>query len=83
MTLRFESTPSGLELAVNAESAPAPFTRTVIEGSANSISAPSPQSLLGQNWVFQSWSDGGSASHNLTANAGGTYRASFVQAAGP
>ena len=75
VTLRFESTPSGLQLAVNAESASAPFTRTVIEGSANSISAPSPQSLLGQSWVFQSWSDGGSASHNLTANAGGTYRA--------
>ena len=79
VTLRFETTPSGLELALNAESAAAPFTRTVIEGSMNSISAPTPQTLLGLSWAFESWSDGGDASHNLTANAGATYRAQFEQ----
>jgi hypothetical protein len=77
VTLRFESTPGGLQLALNAESAATPFTRTVIEGSANSISAPSPQTLLGRSWTFESWSDGGAASHNVTADVSATYRALF------
>ena len=39
VALNFESTPSGLELVVGSSSTPTPFTRTVILGSANSISA--------------------------------------------
>ena len=32
-----------LSLTLNSETAPAPFTRPVIEGSTNTISAPTPQ----------------------------------------
>jgi len=77
VTLTLESEPSGLTLAVNAESSVAPFTRTVIQGSPNTISAESPQSLLGETWLFGSWSDGGAASHNVISDTSATYRARF------
>ena len=46
--LTFQTSPSGLQLAVGAASEATPFTRTVIVGSTNSVSAPSPQTLGGQ-----------------------------------
>ena len=77
--LSFASVPSGLTLTVGSTSQTTPFTRTVIVGSANSVSAPSPQSLSGTSYSFSSWSDGGAASHNLVApGSSTTYTASFV-----
>ncbi|PZG45515.1 sugar dehydrogenase [Spongiactinospora gelatinilytica] len=63
--LTFRTAPAGLRLGFNGAEIPAPFTRTVIVGSSNSVSAPSPQGDQG----FLSWSDGGAASHNMTAPA--------------
>src|SRR5437870_9541271 len=45
VTLTFQSNPAGLQLAVNGTSAGTAFNRTVIIGSSNSLSAPSPQTL--------------------------------------
>jgi uncharacterized repeat protein (TIGR01451 family) len=73
----FQSSPSGLQLVVGSSSGATPFTRTVIEGSNNSISAPSPQTLGGTDYVWSSWSDGGAQSHNVVANAAATYTAAF------
>ena len=56
-TLSFATNPTGLKLTFNGATATAPFSRTVIVGSKNSVSAPSPQQLRGKQ-VFQSWSDG-------------------------
>jgi hypothetical protein len=39
----------------------------VIEGSTNSLSAPNQARNKGTNWVFQSWSDGGAATHDVVA----------------
>ena len=69
LTLR--SSPSGLKLAVNAEQKTTPFVCTVIQGSANSLSAVTPQTLAGKTYDFGSWSDGGVGTHNVTANAAG------------
>ena len=77
VTLTLQSQPTGLQLVLNGSSAAAPFTRTVITGSANSISAPSPQTLNGATYAFGSWSDGGAATHNITASAAATYTASY------
>ena len=41
----------------------------MIVGSNNSVSAPSPQLLGGNEYTFSSWSDGGAQSHNITAPA--------------
>jgi glucose/arabinose dehydrogenase len=78
--LTFQTSPAGLELTVGSTGQAAPFTRTVIVGSNNSVSAPSPQSLGGVGYSFQSWSDGGAASHNLIAPAAATtYTATYQQ----
>jgi glucose/arabinose dehydrogenase/PKD repeat protein len=84
VVLTFTSSPTGALLVVGSTSAVAPFTRTVIVGSTNSISAPSPQIYGPQNrqFVFRKWSDGGAATHNIVAPAGATtYQASFKQCA--
>jgi glucose/arabinose dehydrogenase/PKD repeat protein len=56
-TLTFATNPTGLKLTFNGATATAPFSRTVIVGSTNSFSAPTPQQLRGKQ-VFRSWSDG-------------------------
>ena len=78
VTLKFRTNPGGLQLVVNGTSATSAFDRTVIVGSTNSISAPTPQQK-GKNAVnFVSWSDGGSQTHNIIAPATtATYTARF------
>jgi hypothetical protein len=50
----------------------------VIVGSNNSVSAPSPQTLGASSYTYQSWSDGGAQTHNLTAPATATtYTATY------
>ena len=78
--LAFATQPSGLQLAVNGVSRATPFTRTVIAGSNNSVSAPTPQTLGADTYAFSSWSDGGAQTHNVTANAAATYTATYTQA---
>jgi PKD repeat protein len=78
VTLGFQTNPGGLSLAVNGSTSKASFTRTVIVGSTNSVSAVSPQSKGSKTYRFQSWSDGGAQTHNLTAPATNqTYTARF------
>jgi glucose/arabinose dehydrogenase/PKD repeat protein len=77
LALTLESSPSGLELGFNAESATTPFTRTVIVGSSNSLSAPSPQTSAGTTYVFGSWSDGEAETHNVTALGTPVYEAAY------
>jgi hypothetical protein len=55
----------------------APFTRTVILGSTNSVSALSPQTLGGATYAFRSWSDGAAQTHNITASRAATYTATY------
>jgi uncharacterized repeat protein (TIGR01451 family) len=79
VTLTFQSVPAGLQLVVGGTSGTAPFNRTVIQGSTNSISAPSPQVVGGTTYTFASWSDGGAATHNVTAGtSNATYTATFT-----
>ena len=53
VVLTFQSAPTGLSLAVNATSSTAAFQRTVIVGSANSVSATSPQTLGGDDLLVR------------------------------
>ncbi|MEO7864023.1 MAG: PQQ-dependent sugar dehydrogenase, partial [Nitrospirales bacterium] len=77
LALNFVSIPSGLELVVGSSSAPTPFTRTVILGSANSVSAATPQTLGATTYHFLSWSDGGNQSHLITGSASSAYTATY------
>jgi glucose/arabinose dehydrogenase len=77
--LTFKSSPSGLNLTVGSETGTTPFTRTVIVNSLNSVSADSPQTAGGTTYAFGSWSDGGAASHDLSAPAStATYTATYT-----
>jgi glucose/arabinose dehydrogenase len=81
--LTFASSPTGATLGLNSATATAPFTKTVVVGSTNTINAPSPQTLGSSTLTFASWSDGGAASHNVVAAAtNATYTATFTTSGG-
>ena len=76
--LRFVSRPTGARLVVGSTGTRAPFTRTMIVGSSNSVSAPSRFVSDGQDYRFHHWSDGGARTHNIVAPATDTtYRATY------
>ena len=79
-TLAFQTSPTGLKLTFNGVNLTAPFSRTVIVGSSNSVSAPSPQTLRGRQ-IFRSWTDGvTTASRTIIAPTGAvTYTATFTK----
>ncbi|MBG0560814.1 PQQ-dependent sugar dehydrogenase [Actinoplanes sp. NEAU-A11] len=78
--LTFNTVPSGLQLTVGSSSGTTPFSRTVIQGSTNSVSAPSPQGSS----AFASWSDGGAQTHVITApTAATTYTATYTAVPAP
>jgi len=78
VVLSFQTNPGGLQLTVGATTATAAFTRTVIVGSRNSVSAPSPQRKGNKSYNFVSWSDGGAQTHDIIAPATATtYTARF------
>jgi glucose/arabinose dehydrogenase len=81
VVLTFKTNPGGLvlsDLVVNEAPRTTPFTVTVVVGSANSVSAPSPQTFNRSTYFFTSWSDGGPQSHTITAPAvNTTYTATY------
>jgi hypothetical protein len=52
VSLTLSSSPTGFSLALNGTLLPAPFSRTVIQGSRDTISAPSPQTKAKKSWRF-------------------------------
>jgi uncharacterized repeat protein (TIGR01451 family) len=78
VTLSFATVPTGLQLTVGPSTSTAPFSRTVIDGSRNSLSAAATQDLGGVRYGFVSWSDGGAAAHDVTGRAGGSYTATYA-----
>ena len=80
VVLTFQTNPGGLQIVVGGTTAKASFSRTVIIGSSNSISAPSPQTKASKTYRFVSWSDGGAQTHNIVAPiTATTYTARFRQ----
>jgi glucose/arabinose dehydrogenase/PKD repeat protein len=79
--LTFNTVPSGLNLTVGAATQATPFTRTVIKGSSNSVSAPTPQVVGATTYTYSSWSDGGGQTHVITAPTTATsYSATYTGA---
>jgi hypothetical protein len=75
------SNPSGRGLTLDGQPVTAPTTVTGVVGIIRTIGAPSPQSAGGTTYTFQSWSDGGSATHDITTpSANTTYTATFAAA---
>ena len=79
VVLTFASSPSGLQLVVGSTGEATSFNRTLIQGSTNTISAPTPQTLGGVTYAFSTWSDGGAQTHVITAGTTPTtYTATYV-----
>ncbi|NUT34679.1 MAG: PKD domain-containing protein [Hamadaea sp.] len=77
--LTFATNPVGLTLTVGSTTQVTPFTRTVIKGSTNSVSAPTPQSSGAITYTYASWSDGGAQTHVITApGTAATYTAGYT-----
>lgn len=81
VNLTLASNSPGVLLTLNSETVAAPFARTVIEGSQNSVSA-SNQTVGATSYTFQSWSDGGAATHNVVVGATTTLTAVFAGSGG-
>jgi glucose/arabinose dehydrogenase len=79
VSLTLDSSPAGFLLTLNGSQVATPFSKTVIQGSKNSISAPSPQTKAKKSWVFRSWSDGGAQAHDVVVNSSSSYVATFRQ----
>jgi hypothetical protein len=79
VVLTFQTNPGGLKLVVNGVEGTTTFNRTVIMGSRNSISAPSPQTKNGRTYTFQSWSDRKAQTHDIVATTAATYTAKYRQ----
>ena len=78
VVLSFQTIPGGLQLTVGSTTNSATFSRTVIVGSSNTVSAISPQTKGKKTYSFNSWSDGGAQTHVITAPAAATtYTARF------
>jgi PKD repeat protein len=73
--LTITSSPSGVSLNLDGETAAGPFTRTVIAGSPHSLEAPA----VAAGRTFSSWSDAGARAHSISAPATpATYTANYV-----
>jgi hypothetical protein len=80
VVLTFRTNPGGLVLSANFNDTAlaTPFAVTVVVRSSNSVSAPLSQTFNKSTYGFNSWSDGGSASHPITApEVNTTYTATY------
>jgi hypothetical protein len=78
-TLTLRSEPSGRSLTYNGTTVVTPFSVEVGSGAVRTIGAPSPQG----GYTFESWSDGGAATHDVTVGAADvTFTARFGAPAG-
>jgi glucose/arabinose dehydrogenase len=82
--LSFATQPVGLKLELNGEQVTAPFTFSSWEAWSFPVSAQRQQDGSGATWVFDHWSDGGAATHDVTTGtAPAAYTATFRSNAAP
>ena len=77
------ASPAGAELSLNSAAESAPFTRQVVVGSTNTLSAPPQQTVDGTTLRFASWSDGQARTHSFVAPATGLSFAATYAAVAP
>jgi glucose/arabinose dehydrogenase len=75
----FATNPTGLKITLDGANHVTPYTVTGVVGIKRAIAAPSPQTLNGLSYIFQSWSDRGAISHEIsTPSVNTTYTARFT-----
>ena len=69
---------AGTSLVLDGQPVQPPFSFVGVTGIVRTLGAPSPQSVGAATYEFDSWSDGGSATHEITTPAAATtYTARF------
>jgi glucose/arabinose dehydrogenase len=77
-TLTLATVPPGLQLTLGGQPLTAPQSVLGVVGVSRTLGAPSPQVLGGQSYEFDSWSDGGAATHGIdTPATDTTYTATY------
>jgi len=83
-TLSFASNFSGTQITLDGQPQTTPFSVVGVEGMTRVLGVTSPQTVGDKTFAFDSWSDGGSQSHNITTPVNNTtYTVNFTQTAGP
>jgi hypothetical protein len=80
--LTLQTTPPGFQLGLDGAVDPSPFTSTVIENSHHAISAPHTVQRAGVTYQFQSWTDGGAATHTITTKHNSVLTAHYTSDTG-
>ncbi|MBL8216995.1 MAG: S-layer homology domain-containing protein [Bryobacterales bacterium] len=81
VTITLATNPSGLQLTVDGSACTTPCARTWAANSTHTVAAASTQTGTGTRYTFQSWSQGGNASQNLTIGSStATYTANYATA---
>jgi hypothetical protein len=76
--LRFVPSPSDLKIRVNGKTFGGPESLTSWVGYDLNVAAPRQRDRYGRVWAFKSWSDGGPATHTISAPEDPkTYTAAF------
>jgi glucose/arabinose dehydrogenase len=75
--LEIESVPLGVPVTAGITAGTTPFAMPAILGSQQVLSAPATAQLGGVTYAWTGWSDGGARIHTVTANAPGTYVATY------
>ncbi|MBS1791362.1 MAG: PQQ-dependent sugar dehydrogenase [Acidobacteria bacterium] len=66
VNLTLDSSPAGLQLTLDGQPVASPHTVTSVVGIERSIGAVSPQTVGATTYIFNSWSDGGAATHTIS-----------------
>jgi len=79
VTVTVQTNPANLQVKLDGETRATPFSFTGVVGIIRNLEAVTPQVSGGNTYVFNSWSDGGAAAHNIaTPTANTTYTATFT-----
>jgi glucose/arabinose dehydrogenase/PKD repeat protein len=76
--LSFQTSPAGLSLTVDGVTQTTPFTLNAPLYSTAQVIAAATQSTAQGTYTFQSWNDGGSATHTITVGGAATYTATYA-----
>ncbi|HSB56384.1 MAG TPA: PKD domain-containing protein, partial [Nitrosopumilaceae archaeon] len=78
-TITLTSNVSGLQVNLDGQPHTTSYSFVGVVGMTRTLQAPSPQNLGGQTYQFQSWSDGGGATHTISTPPSNTvYTENFV-----
>ena len=84
-TITLANNVAGLQLNLDGQPHATPYSVLGVVGITRTLDAPLTQTANGQTYQFQSWSDGGAATHAISTPASGTtYTANYaIASSGP